>query len=77
MFISVLYVGPDCPEDWIKIDAHARMSVLEFEEFQVFASTHSGKIYAVPELAGADYDAWNRWLIRAKLRAPLSFGGCI
>lgn len=76
MLISVLYVGSDSPEDWIKVDSHARMGVLPFEEFKVFVATHSGRVYAVPELAGADYEAWRKWLLRAKLRAPYQVGGC-
>lgn len=76
MLISVLYVGPDAPEDWIKVDSRARMGVLPFEEFKVFVATRSGKVYAVPELEGANYGDWESWLVRAKLRAPYQVGGC-
>jgi hypothetical protein len=68
MFISVLYVGNDAPDDWIPIECHASMAVLSFDDFKIFAKSHSGKIFACPELAacpevaGADHAVWLAWL---------------
>lgn len=61
MLISVLYVGKDAPEDWTRIDKRACMTVLPFQEFKEFVASHSGKIYACPELEGADLAAWEQW----------------
>ncbi len=62
MLISVLYVGKDAPEDWTKVDRRASMAVLSFEEFKLFAASHSGKIYATPETQDCDEAAWANWL---------------
>jgi len=74
MLISVLYVGTDAPPDWNKIDAHARMGVLSFDEFKEFFSSHPGEVYAVPEVQDRDEAAWQEWLLRNNLRAPYSNG---